>query len=86
MIERTATATVGYRNIIKADDSLALFLRAMQKFDKFFTDAMISREDFTLRMEVRGDKGNILHVRVMTDGFERPKGVTSPFRKEQWAG
>jgi len=73
----------GYREAIQDDESLALFLRSMKKFDQRFCDAMASGEDFTLRMEVHGNKGVLIHVRVQDDGFERPKvgsDVTSPRR------
>lgn len=67
----------GYRAALGDDASLAMFLRAMGKFDRFFCDSMANGEDFTLRLEVRGDKGKLLHVRCMTDGFERPLGSSS---------
>jgi hypothetical protein len=71
-----------YREIINDDKSLALFLRCMQKFDKHFCNAMASGEDYTLRLELRGDGGRLLHCRVLTDGFERPKGAKRPAERQ----
>ena len=64
-----------YRSFLRDDHSLAMFLRAMQKFDRAFCDAISGNEDFTLRMEIHGNQGELLHVRVINDGFERPPGV-----------
>lgn len=58
--------------VIKDDESLQIFVRSLAKFDKAFCDAMASGEDFTLRIECHGNKGEILHCRVFSDGFERP--------------
>lgn len=66
---------MGYREAFGRDDeSLALFMRCMAEFDRMFTDAMIGGVDFTLRLEVRGDRGKLLHARVQGDRFERPAG------------
>ncbi len=64
-----------YRKALKDDESLAIFLRQMTKFDHAFCEAMFDHVDFTLRLEVRGDQGKLLHTRVSNDGFERPHGV-----------
>lgn len=65
----------GYRDVLPDDESLCKFLRAMAKFDKAFTDLMVDGSDFTLRMEVHGNAGEMLHARVGYDSFERPRGV-----------
>lgn len=64
-----------YRAAIKDDRSLATFLRNMSKFDRKFCEAMADGVDFTLRLEVHGNKGEIIHCRVQDDGFDRPPGV-----------
>ncbi len=71
-----------YRQVLQNEKSLAIFLRAMKKFDSFFCDAMMSKEDFTLRMEIHGNAGELLHARVTTDGFERPPGVEREIHKK----
>lgn len=69
------TSKPGYREVLADDESLSKFLRSMAKFDKAFTDLMVDGSDFTLRMEVHGNAGEMLHVRVGYDSFERPRGV-----------
>ncbi len=64
-----------YRDALDDDKSLAMFLRAMASFDRQFCEQMAAGTDFTLRMEVRADKGRLLHVRVNVDRFERPVEV-----------
>jgi len=49
------------------------FLKQMQAFDRAFCDHMAAGTDFTLRLEVHGCKGDLIHVRVHSDGFERPR-------------
>lgn len=44
----------------------------MGKFDKKFCDVMANRTDFTLRLEVRGNDGKLIHCRVSVDEFQRP--------------
>jgi hypothetical protein len=61
-----------YSKILTCEDSLSRFLRKMSQFDKAFCDAMASGEDFTLKLEVHGCNGKLIHARVVTDGFDRP--------------
>ena len=63
---------LGYNDVMKDDVHLASFLKAMHRFDSYFCDLMGSGMDFTLRIEVRGDKGKLLHCRVHNDSFDRP--------------
>jgi hypothetical protein len=56
---------------LDGDESLAAFLRCLRKFDRAFCDAMFDGVDFTLKLEIRGDKHKMLHSRVTTDRFER---------------
>lgn len=64
-------------NISKAfgqdNQSLAIFLRGMRKFDAHFCELMASGTDFTLKMEIHGNNGKMIHCRVYNDSFERPK-------------
>lgn len=62
-----------YREALKDDESLALFLRNLKKFEQAFIDMVVSKKDFTLRLEVRGDQGNLLHCRVSSDHFDKPR-------------
>lgn len=62
-----------YRDILKDDKSLAIFLRNMAKFDRHFCEMMATGVDFTIRLEVQGEKGKLSHCRVYSDGFDRPE-------------
>lgn len=62
-------------DVIRDQQDLALFLRNLRKFDQRFVEAMTSYVDFTMRFEVHGNKGELLHCRVSDDGFDRPNGV-----------
>jgi len=65
----------GYRETLKDEKSLASFLRQMAKFDRRFCEAMAAGEDYTMKLEVHGNKGELLHCRVLSDEFDRPSGV-----------
>jgi len=62
----------------KDDESLAIFLRRVKKFNDYFCELMADGIDFTLRIEVHGNKGRMIHCRVYNDGFERPRDVSTP--------
>jgi len=64
-----------YETVLGDDESLALFLNKMKQFDQQFCDLMTEGQDFTLKLEIRGDKGRLLHCRVYSDSFDRPNGV-----------
>ena len=68
-----------YRSVLSDEESLKSFLHAMADFDAAFCKAMNDGVDYTLRLEVRGDCHRLLHARVASDGFIRPKGT----QKEQ---
>ncbi len=53
------------------DRDLMVFMKNMSKFDDKFSEMLASGLDFTLRFEVRGNKGVLMHCRVSEDGFER---------------
>ena len=55
--------------------SLSVFMAGMAKFDRRFCDAMATGVDFTLRLELSGNKGKLNHCRVYDDEFDRPPGV-----------
>jgi hypothetical protein len=64
-----------YREILPDDASLAAFLSAMKDFDKSFCDCVASGADFTLKLEIHGNAGELIHARVSSDQFRRPAGV-----------
>lgn len=57
------------------DPSLKVFLRKMKEFDTAFCDLMAGGDDYTLRLEVRGNKGVLLHAKVQNERIDRPDGV-----------
>lgn len=58
---------------ILSDESLDVFLNGMRKFDASFCGLMASGNDFTLRLEVHGNRGKLLHCRCYQDDIERPR-------------
>ena len=61
-----------YRDVIKGDQSLKLFLAKVADFDHMFSHEMTKGADFTIRLEVRGCKHKLVHVRVYRDSIDRP--------------
>lgn len=61
-----------YGEVIKDDDVLALFVRRRRRFDDDFCRNMFEGTDFTLKLEVHGNKGKVIHSRIVDDSFERP--------------
>lgn len=61
-----------YRDVLTDDESLAGFLAAMSDFDRAFVDSMASGADFTIKLEVHGQGGKMLHARSSSDNFRRP--------------
>jgi hypothetical protein len=68
----------GYREALKDDVSLALFLRRMGDFDRAFCKAMNEGLDYTLKIEVHGNSGRLIHCRVSDDSFDRPGVMQLP--------
>jgi hypothetical protein len=61
-----------FRSVLGNGESLAHFLSAMKDFDSAFCDAMAGGSDFTLKLEIHGNAGKMLHARVQSDVFRRP--------------
>ncbi len=53
-------------------ESLALFLRSLREFEERFCKCMFSGSDFTIGLEVRGNRGRLIHARPKSDEFNRP--------------
>jgi len=73
----------GYREILTDDESLALFLRSMAEFDRRFCDAMTDGGEFTLKIEVHGNKGELIHASTSGIVFRRPRGVEARVEKKK---
>ena len=65
------TEPSNYEKHLKDSKDLARFLRNMQKFDSLFCDRMNDGREFTLRLEIKGKQGKLLHCRVGFDEFDR---------------
>lgn len=68
----------GYRQALKDDESLAMFLGVLKDFDSDFCRVMNEGRDFTLKLEVHGNAGKLLHCRVNNDNFSRPANAQRP--------
>lgn len=66
---------IDYGKILRDEESLKLFLATVADFDRTFCDRMAAGDDFTLRIEVRGDRGELIHARMHAEQFKRPHGV-----------
>jgi hypothetical protein len=58
----------------------------MKKFDRYFCEVMDSGEDFTLRLEVRGNDHKLLHCRVYKDEIDSAAGKKPVERKSNRRG
>ena len=72
----------GYRDAIKDDESLRLFLDSMSEFNRAFCDRWAIGDVFTLKLELHGNRGELLLVREHNDGFKRPPGVENRVLKK----
>ena len=72
LAETAKKHTNGFQEVIKDNASLVLFVKKLGQFDKMFCDLMATGVDYNIRLEVRGDKGEIIHVRIMSDDCSRP--------------
>lgn len=83
MTSPSKSQPTNYRQALPDDQSLAVFLRKMAEFDKAFCDAMARGDDYTLRLEIRGNCGELIHARVHNDSFARPAGVEKRIESKQ---
>ena len=64
------------------EESLNEFLAAMRNFNQAFVDALVSGVDFTIKLEVRGNCGEMLHAKIDDQSWRRPKGVKGTPRRK----
>ena len=60
---------------IKEEEALKIFLRKIREFDQLFCSLMVKNSNFTLRLEIRGNKSEIIHARVYIDDQEQVPGA-----------
>lgn len=65
------------------DESLEQFLAAMRDFNQAFVDALVSGVDFTIKLEVRGNCGELLHAKIDDQSWRRPRGVEKRVEQRQ---
>ncbi len=61
------------QDILK-NDSLDLYVTQMNKFNQAFVDHISEKQDFNLKLEIKADKGELVHCRVDLISFHRPNG------------
>jgi len=77
------TKEIPYQELIPNNEHLTMFIAALRKFNKHFTEAMAEGSDFTLKLEIRGNNRKLHHCRANIDEFERP---TSEDKKQTRMG
>ena len=70
-----------YEEVLGSGESLDIFIRGMAKLERRFCEAMMADEDYTLKLEMHGNAGKLIHCRVLVDGFERPRNATARTEK-----
>jgi len=63
------------RSVLQSDEDLKIYFDGMHKFDRHFCDCMVEGDDFTLTLEIRGNKGKMVHCRTTTNCFQRPVNI-----------
>jgi hypothetical protein len=65
--------TKEYHKILSDDESLKMFLATLQEFNEAFCRVMNDgATEFTLKLEVHGANGKMIHSRFINDTFNRP--------------
>lgn len=76
------SATNQFIEKLEDKESIEIVIAKIKEFDQYFTDEIVAGSDFTLRLEVRGNKHRLLHVRVYRDSTDRPKIAGKNTREE----
>jgi hypothetical protein len=63
------------KSVLNDEESLKEFTSAMSDFNQAFCDAMVAGVDFSIKLEVHGNVHELLHAKVDSVRFRRPKGV-----------
>lgn len=62
-----------YKHVLKGDNvSLLIFEGGFSELERQFCNNMMSGKEFTLKVEIHGAKGELLHFRNFSDTFARP--------------
>lgn len=64
-----------FKDTVKDDESLKLLMKRIEEFNAHFCLYMLKGSDFTLRLEARGNKGEVLHIQTNITDREAPAGA-----------
>ena len=71
MLEPKKETSFKYRKLLDNKGTLDTFNDSLRKFDQAFLDFLVAGSEFTIKLEVRGSAGKLVHCRVYTDDLER---------------
>ncbi len=60
-----------FRKILGDEEGLALLLRGLKEFDEDFQSAIRRGDQFTIKLEVHGNRGKLIHCRSSNDALSR---------------
>lgn len=68
-------AEANYKKVFSGNnEALRIFEEGVAEFVSQFCRNMVSGRDFTLKVEIHGDAGKLIHFRSFDDKFARPSG------------
>ena len=73
---------INYREILADDESLAVFLKNMKKFDEIFCESMATKHEYSIKLEIHGNSGRMIHCKVSYTSCDRPKSTQKAIQKE----
>lgn len=63
------------KDSIDNKEVLTILSEQIKQFNELFCALMFKGANFTIRLEVRGNKGEMLHARVYMDDMKQPNGA-----------
>jgi len=66
----------GFKEVFNDEVALATFMRSLRSFEDCLCRSLESQTDFTLKFEVRGNHGRMVHCRIDTLQYDRPDEKT----------
>jgi len=74
--------SLSYRDVLSDDESLVTFLRNLKEFDDLFVNLMTMQREYSLKFEVHGNKGRMIHCKVSYTACDRPDSTQRAIQKE----
>lgn len=59
------------KEIQEDERAVQMYAYNLAEFDQMFSKVMMSRKEFTLRFEIRGNQGRLIHCRWGVDTHDR---------------